>query len=722
MKTRTISLPALLIPVAITLAAAANTRAETGETHEHTNSLIDASSPYLLQHAHNPVNWYPWGTEALERARREDKPIFLSIGYAACHWCHVMERESFENETIARILNENFIAIKVDREERPDIDEIYMAATVAMTGRGGWPMSVFTTPDGKPFECGTYFPPESRGRRRGFRELCLEIARKWKTDRASLISNAGSLTQKVQRRKADPTGTDIVDRQTVARNADRIADSFDPVLGGRRSSGNKFPPTMAMEWMLREFATQRDVSKPYLIETVERTLTQMADGGIYDQLGGGIYRYSTDPRWFAPHFEKMLYDQATCSGVYLSAFQITQNPKYAETARSILDFCLSDMRSPDGGFYSSYNADSEGEEGKFYVWGKSELDALLGPTDAALFNEFYNVTARGNWHRGHNILFVTATDEAFAKRHNMSAEDWSARLSAMRETLLAARAKRVPPSLDDKILAEWNGMLITSLARAGRILDEPRYLDAASRAADFILDRMVVDGRLFRCYRGAKAYNPGFSTDYTNVIEALITLYETTFDRKWLTAAEQLNRVLIEHFHDDAKGGFFYTADDAEKLLVRSKNTRDGVVPSGNSTAALNLLRLAILLDRRDLRNLAEETMRSQSRLAQRGSLERMQWAILFYHGRPREIAIVGDPDEPATKKLIDEVYRHYLPNKVVALLRPSDSSGDDGLPLLKGKKLIDGKPAAYVCENFRCRLPVTSPQKLARELLEHDM
>ena len=687
--------------------------------HAHTNRLINSSSPYLLQHAHNPVDWYPWGQEAFERAKKEDKPIFLSIGYAACHWCHVMERESFENDEIAGILNDNFIAIKVDREERPDVDEVYMAATQAATGSGGWPMSVFMTPDREPFLCGTYFPPRGGGRRRGFRGLSLEIAQKWKDERGALLTDAQSLVNRVRASKRIVSGSSVVDRDTISQNIDKLPGRFDPDLGGFRSSRNKFPPTFAMELMLREFATQQHMSKPLLVEAVENTLDHMARGGIYDHIGGGICRYSTDPRWFAPHFEKMLYDQARVAGVYLSAYQLTADDTYARTARGILEYCLADLQDSGGAFYSSRDADSEGQEGKFYVWQKSEIDELLPPDDAALFCEYYSVKPRGNWHGGRNILHVTKPDPVFAADHDMNEEAWRERLAGMRKIIFDARQKRVQPALDDKILAEWNGLLITALARAHRILDEPRYGEAAARAADFILREMVKGGRLYRAHRRGKTHIPANAADYANMVEALITLYETTFEPKWLTAAEQLNDTMIKYFRDSAGGGFFYTADDAEKLLVRSKNTRDSVVPSANSTATHNLLRLAIHLHRPDLHKLAEETMQAMGRIASRGGLHRLQWALLFYHVPPKEIAIIGDPSLPATQALVAAVYRDYLPNKVVALATPEQAAKPDATPLIKLKTLVKNKPAAYVCRNYLCKKPTTTPDELAKLLFD---
>ena len=691
--------------------------AETPKTHKHTNHLIDAASPYLLQHAHNPVNWYPWGDEAFDKAVKEDKPIFLSIGYAACHWCHVMERESFENEVVAAVLNEHFVAIKVDREERPDVDEIYMSATVAMSGRGGWPMSVFMTPDRKPFVCGTYYPPNDRRGRRGFRGLCLDIANQWANDRAKLLSDASSLVTKVRRRKTIGHSDQLVPRATLSRNVDRMAGRFDLVLGGRRTSGNKFPPTMALELMMREFATQRLASKPELLAPVETTLTQMYRGGIYDHLGGGICRYSTDPRWFAPHFEKMLYDQGTVSGVYLSAFQLTGNQLYGDVARGILDYCIEDLQSPEGGFYSSRDADSEGEEGKFYTWRYSEIMNILSPEDAALFNDYYNVKRGGNWHGGVNILHLKTSDEEFARKHGLSIEDWRGKRDKLRSTMFMHREVRVHPGLDDKILVEWNGLIINNLARAYRIFNEPKYRDAAVRATDFILREMVRDGRIFRAHRKGTTHIVGYASDYTNLVEALITLYETTFELRWLKEAERLNDSFIKHFADKDAGGFFYTADDGEELLVRSKNLRDSVVPSGNSTAILNCLRLAILLDRKDLRDVAEATLRMVGLVTSRGALERAQWGILFHLEHPREIAIIGDPASPDTQALIAEVYRQYIPNKIVMHTTPEEAAKPDALPLLRRKTLVRGKPGAYVCRNYRCGKPVNSPAELAKQL-----
>ncbi|MHC5109910.1 MAG: thioredoxin domain-containing protein [Planctomycetota bacterium] len=710
-----------MIPISIAFVllvggSAARARSDDAKPR-HTNRLIDASSPYLLQHAHNPVDWYPWSEEAFAKAVAEDKPVFLSIGYAACHWCHVMERESFENEEIAAVLNENFVCIKVDREERPDIDELYMAATQAATGRGGWPMSVFMTPQRKPFLCGTYFPPETRGGRRGFRSICVEIVDKWKNSRRSLLDDAQSLLGKVRRNKRIVAATVMIDRNTLSRNVDRIARGFDEQQGGRRSRRNKFPPTMAMELMLREYATQPEVSKPELVELVDLTLTRMARGGIFDHLGGGICRYSTDPRWFAPHFEKMLYDQGTVSGVYLSAYQLTKKPLFAQTARSILDYCLADLQDEGGGFYSSRDADSEGEEGKFYVWTQDELLEILGAADGRLFCAYYNVRPGGNWHHGQNILHITDETDVFAERHGMTADEWSTKIAALNQKVFQARENRVHPGLDDKILTEWNALLINSLARAYRILGDERYRVAAEKAAGFIQDNMVIDGRLYRAHRNGKTYVRGNAADYANLIEALITLYETTGNERWLDAAVAQSEKFIELFEDRRDGGFFYTAHDAEKLIVRSKNTRDGVVPSCNSTAAMNFQRLAVMLDKSEWQQLAEQAMVSLGSRLANGTLERMAWSALFHFVPPKEIAIIGAADDPHKESLINQVYADYLPNKVVMIATPDAAAKEDAVPLLRRKTLVDGKAGAYVCRDYKCGLPVNAPEKLARQL-----
>ncbi len=693
--------------------------------HAHTNALIHATSPYLLQHAHNPVNWYPWGEEALSKARAEDKPIFLSIGYSACHWCHVMERESFENEEIARFLNEHFVSIKVDREERPDLDEIYMSATmIANQGQGGWPMSVFLRPDLKPFFAGTYFPPESRYGRPGFLQLLQYLARLWESDRGKIDQGAEALTSAVLEQARVAPGEHEITREVVSPTAALLARHFDRQKGGMLSGGtNKFPPSTAMGLMLREHARTAAAGKPNadLLYVVELTLDRMSRGGIYDHLGGGIARYSTDPDWLVPHFEKMLYDQAQVAGIYLDAFQATGNSRWADVARDILDYVLADLQSPEGGFYSARDADSEGVEGKYYVWSWSELRQLLGEPDVKLFASYYDCSEAGNW-EGNNILHLARLPEETAKVYALSVEALEARIEPMREKLRAVRAKRVPPGLDDKILCDWNGLMISSLARGAAILDEQRYAEAAAKAADFILARMSREGRLLRAYRGGKAHTPGYLTDYAFLIEGLLHLYEATFDPRWLESARALNEKVIRHFHDQKEGGFFFIADDAEQLLVRTKDAGDGAIPSGNSVQLLNLARLALIYDRADWREKSEQTLRTfaEAITTRAGGYDRLLWAVDFVRGEPHEIVIVGAANDPGARALLAEVRRRFLPNSVVMAVNPTDAAQAalaERIPLLRGKTLIDGRPAAYVCRNYACRAPVTTPADLAKQL-----
>lgn len=693
---------------------------------KHTNRLINATSPYLLQHAHNPVDWHEWGPESLARAKDENKPIFLSIGYSACHWCHVMERECFENEEIAAVMNEHFVCIKVDREERPDLDDIYMSATQALTRSGGWPMSVWLTPDLRPFYAGTYFPPESRYGRPGFKDVLLFLHDAWENKHEQVVEQADTLTDAVRQITTAEMGASTLDLTVVSGAAEAIARQFDAHRGGVISGGtNKFPPSMAMNLMLRAYDRSVAEGKPntLLLERVETTLENMAYGGIYDQLGGGIARYSTDPDWLAPHFEKMLYDQALVSDIYLDAYRLTKKPLYAETARSILDFVIADLQSPEGGYYSARDADSEGEEGKFYVWSKSEIERVLGE-DAQLFCEYYDVSDGGNW-EGHNILNVPNEPEVVAKKLGLPLDELKHRLARARAALLAHRAQRVPPFRDDKVLAAWNGLMIASMAKASRVLNEPVYADSAIRAADFVLSKMTDEKkRLLRTYREKRAHTPGYLDDYAFMIDASLTLFETTMDRKWLDAAEQLNAVLMRHYRDEA-GGFFFTADDAETVLVRMKSASDNAVPSGNSVQAMNLLRLGVLLDRPELTREAEKLLTIFGDKARKMpfSSERLLAAADCLYRRPKEVAIVcvkasrTDADE-----MIDAVWQHYVPNFVIALrIEDEETSGtnDAGMiPLLRDKSAIDKKATAYVCENYACQAPTTDIHKLKEAVL----
>ncbi|MBP7934966.1 MAG: thioredoxin domain-containing protein [Phycisphaerae bacterium] len=690
----------------------------------HTNRLIRATSPYLLQHAHNPVDWYPWGSEAFEKAIREDKPVFLSIGYAACHWCHVMERESFEDEKTAEILNRHFVAVKVDREERPDLDDIYMNATVLYNrGQGGWPMSVFLTPDKRPFFAGTYFPPDNRYGRPGFVQVLQAIARFWKEDRPRVWSSADALTDAVARFSAPSAGGGELPSDILTKTTDQLARVFDPVTGGIASEANKFPPSMAMGIMLREYHRTLESGRPRreLLDLVELTLHHMGHGGIYDHLGGGIARYSTDPYWLVPHFEKMLYDQALVSGIYLEAFQVTRKAWYAQLAADLLDYVLTDLRSPEGGFYSSRDADSEGGEGRYYVWTKPEVMAVLGNPVGELFCAFYDVTDQGNW-EGRSILNVPRSEETVARAHGLKVETLKDILAEARARLLAARGRRVPPALDDKILTGWNGLMIASLARGGRILGERRDTVAAAQAADFILTSMRENGRLMRTYRKGTAHTGGYLDDYAFFIEGLIELYESTFEKRWLDESVRLVDLMIDHFWDDANGAFFYTADDAERLIVRSKDSRDHATPSGNSVALMDLLRLAALLDRRDLRVKADRTIRAFAGAVTESPLSfaRFLAGVAAAGSAPSEVAIVGSPNQTETRSLIHAVHEVYDPWRIVALLDPEDpdaAAWQDRIPLLQGKTRIQGRGAVYVCRNHTCRRPATDVETLRSEL-----
>ena len=685
--------------------------------HKHTNRLIKATSPYLLQHAHNPVDWCEWGEEALKRAAEEDKPVFLSIGYSACHWCHVMEHESFESEEVAAMLNEHFVCIKVDREERPDVDEVYMAYTQATTRHGGWPMSVMMTSDGTPFFAGTYFPKAQ------FLQLLDSIATTWHMDRDKIVGGTNNARDFFARWAADPApAAGVIPREAVSAAATQIAGYFDRTKGGMQGGSNKFPPSMAMDLMLRVYRNTGDAG---LFEAVEVTLDHMARGGIYDHVGGGICRYSTDPDWLVPHFEKMLYDQGLVSAIYLDAFQVARKPLYGRIAADIFDYVIADLQSPEGGFYSTRDADSGGFEGAFYLWTVEEINGLLGPEDGPLFCEYYDVTQRGNWFedRGHapagpkNILHIVAPPESFAKAHDMSLEAFEARVLTWHDKLRPVRAKRVAPGLDDKILTGWNGLMIASLAKGARVLDKPAYADAAARAARFVLDNLRRDGRLLRTCRNGEARLTGYLNDYAFFVEGLLNLYEATFDRAWLDEAVKLTDLSIEHYYDKNGGAFYFTADDGEKLIARSKQPHDGAIPAGNSVHAMNLLRLAVLFDRKDYREKAESIFRAVAGDMGRspGAFERLFCAVDFYHDRVKEIAIIGDPKAPETASLLRAVYDRYLPNKLV--VSAPDAEPDSTMPLLKGKTRKQGKATAYVCENYRCQLPVTSVEALVKQL-----
>ena len=683
---------------------------------QHTNRLAAETSPYLLQHANNPVDWYPWGAEAFGRARQQDKPIFLSIGYSTCHWCHVMERESFEDDATAELLNAHFVAIKVDREQRPDVDDTYMKAVQMMTGSGGWPLSVFLTPDGKPFYGGTYFPPTSRYGRPGFKDLLRGIAEAWTERRGELLASSEKVTE-LLRERADGAPGQTLSPDVLDEAFETLSSHFDETYGGF-GGAPKFPqPTTLMALLHTWHRTRR----PRALEMVEATLDAMARGGIHDHLAGGFHRYSTDARWLVPHFEKMLYDQALVSRIYLDAYQLTGKPLYARAAREIFDYVIEDLQSPGGGFYSTRDADSEGEEGKFYVWTKDEIVAALGERDGELFCAYYNVIDGGNWQDSHspgvvkNILHVTDDLETVARDKGVEPNELGERLAAGRTKLRELRDKRVPPGLDDKILVEWNGMMIASLARGGAVLGEEKYTAAATRAAEFVLKNQYRDGHLLRAWRDGRTLGTAFLTDYAWMIEALIELYEATFERRWLDRAMELNGVVTERFWDDAGGGFFFTADDHETLIARSKDVRDAATPSGNSVQLMNLLRLAVITGDEQPRKMAERTI---SHFAGHvvnapGTSERFLAAVEFALAGPLELVVVGDPTDERTRELLRTIRTTYMPNRVIVLVNPAEADANLTLPLTKGRELVSGGPAVYVCRDYTCAQPVTTPAEL---------
>ena len=694
------------------------------------NRLCHATSPYLRQHAHQPVDWYPWGPEALDRARRENKPIFLSIGYAACHWCHVMARESFDNPDIAALLNREFVNIKVDREERPDLDEIYMQATLILNeGQGGWPMSVWLTPDLQPFFAGTYFPPLPRYGRPGFRQLCEKIADAWRQHQSEIVGHAMELADAIRKTLVArrPVG-ETLSLATVDEAAERLAAAFDKTSGGLISGGtNKFPPSMAIDLMLRSAVRRAPGSarRLQLLQLVDLTLTHMAQGGIYDQLGGGFHRYSTDVEWHVPHFEKMLYDQALVSRCYLDAYQLTQKPLYARIARETLDYVLTDLAAPTGGFYSSRDADSEGVEGRYYVWTRAEVLEVLGPDCGDKFCACFDISPSGNWQDPHDpgaaksVPRLLRDEECCARLYGISVEALRTRLAHAREKLLAARARRSPPPLDDKILCEWNGLMISTLARAAGVLDEPGYVAAARRAADYLLTSHWRNGRLVRASRGDQVTDTAFLTDYACLCEGLIDLYEATFERRWLDKAAYLNALALELFWDPLEGGFFFTAHDHEPLIARSRDVRDNATPSGNSVQLMNLLRLSALLGDARLRELAERMMQTFAAdvLQSPWSAERFLAGVDFACASPVEIAIVGNPADPRTQALLRHVRHSYLPNRVLVLHNPDDPDQSIPSPLLAGRTTVDNQPTAYVCRGGACKRPATTPEELAAQL-----
>ena len=690
------------------------------------NRLAAEASPYLLQHAENPVDWYPWGEAALAKARAENKLIFLSIGYAACHWCHVMEHESFEDAEVAAALNRDFVAVKVDREERPDLDEIYMSATMLFTGgHGGWPMSVFLAPDLRPVYAGTYFPKDNAYGRPGFKTLLRLIHEKWRREGDALLADASRVVDAVKRIHTAGEAGGLPDKEHVAAAADAVYRAFDLTLGGIAAGANKFPQSLSMDLLLHAFDATGDARYR---DAVEITLERIANGGIYDHLGGGLHRYATDPKWLVPHFEKMLYDQALVASIFIDAYRAATVPRrkrlFADRARGICDYVLRDLTSPQGAFYSSEDADSEGLEGKFYIWTRDEIREVLGEPAARVFAAHYDVSEYGNWlHPGDahvpagpkNILQIVRSAEVCAKLDGVEPERIEASLAASRAKLLAVRGRRVRPGLDDKILTGWNGLMITALAKAAAVLQEPAYGEAGARAARFLLSAVRRDGRLLAGYGKGAARLTAYSTDYAFLIEGLTALYEWNGDPAFLQEAQALTDTLTAFYWDAPAGGFFFTASDHEKLLLRPKTAHDGAVPSANSTMAMQLQKLAVLLGRGDYKQKAEQILRvfADASLRSVFQQERLLCALDARQRGLDEIAVAGEPDDPRTQSLLAKVHAAYRPNKVVARTVPKSAEAAVRIPLLEGRTTVSGAPAAYVCRDYVCRRPVTDPGEL---------
>ncbi|MDZ7401131.1 MAG: thioredoxin domain-containing protein [candidate division KSB1 bacterium] len=684
---------------------------------KHTNHLIHETSPYLLQHAHNLVNWYPWGEEALQLARKLDRPIFLSIGYSACHWCHVMAHESFENEAIAKILNDYFISIKVDREERPDLDEIYMTAVQLMTGSGGWPLSVWLTPDLEPFYGGTYFPPEDRWGRVGFRKILLQIAQIWQQRRGDVVSSARQITASLKQIN-EVQSVDFQLDQSLWHSAFKSAEQrFDERYGGF-GSAPKFPMAMELSFLLRYYF---HTGQKRALAMVEKSLQEMANGGIFDHLGGGFHRYSTDERWLVPHFEKMLYDNALLAITYLEAYQLTRNVDYKETASATLDYVLREMTSPEGGFYSSQDADSEGEEGKFYVWHKSDIEAILGKEDAKLFCDIYDVSDHGNW-EGKNILHLRRSLEGAAREYGISLSVLKDRLAKARWQLFAVRSQRVPPATDDKILTDWNSLMISACCKGYQILGDPKYLTAAQKAVDFLLEKLYIDRRILKTYRNGKSHLNGYLSDYAFMVAALIDLYESNFEWKYLSQAIEINEIMLQKFWDEQSGGFYFTPDDHERLIVRTRNAHDNAVPAGNSVAVHNLLKLSQFTGDFKLKQQAERTLKLFASQMQRSpsGFSVLLCSLDYFWGKPKEIVIAGDRDADPTKAMIEAVHQHYLPNKILAYADPELANKETILPVMDGKVSQDGQAKIFVCENYACQSPFSDLKDFYNLLSDH--
>jgi uncharacterized protein YyaL (SSP411 family) len=724
---------------------------------EHTNRLAQEKSPYLLQHAHNPVDWYPWGEEAFAKARRENKPIFLSIGYSTCHWCHVMAHESFENGEVAAMMNREFINIKVDREERPDVDRVYMTFVQATTGSGGWPMSVWLTPELKPFVGGTYFPPEERYGQPAFKKVLERIATAWKEDHDKIVEQGSKIVEALRESQSAAPGEATIDGSVLDAAYKQFDRGYDPKEGGF-GNAPKFPRPVSLNFLTRFYARDpKSNAGKQALDMALFTLCKMAAGGVHDHIGGGFHRYSVDRYWHVPHFEKMLYDQAQLAIAYLDAFQITRDSQYESIARDILDYVARDMRSTEGGFFSAEDADSrvpvaaisdrrsepdvdaqrsplhKTAEGAFYVWTKKEIDDALGDA-AEVFDFHYGVQAHGNApeasnphdeFRGKNILIARHTIADTSRHFTKSEAEITKALAQSREKLFAIRAQRPRPHLDDKIISAWNGLMISAYARGAQVLDDPRYLEVATRAANFVRSALYDSSQriLYRSYRESRSNIEGFADDYAFVIQGLLDLYEASFDVEWLKFAMQLQEIQDRLFYDEKNGGYFSNSGRDQSVFVQMKDDNDGAEPAASSVAALNLLRLSQIYDDPKIAERAKKTVDAFATILSQfpSGMPQMVVAVANSLGKPRQIVIAGNRNSSETKALLKEFHRHFLPNAVVTL-----ADGNEGQKYLgernaaiRAMSLVEGKPAAYVCENFTCKTPVTDPKALAELLSE---
>lgn len=685
------------------------------------NRLVFESSPYLLQHAANPVDWYPWSEEAFQRAKELDKPVFLSIGYTTCHWCHVMEHESFENDEVADLMNDAFVSVKVDREERPDIDNVYMEVTQMMNNRGGWPMTVIMTPEKKPFFSGTYFPKTSRGRRIGMMELIPRIQDAWSNSRDSLITDASNITRRLQRNQTNRTSGGEISTNVVSQAYNAFSNRYDDKQGGF-GSAPKFPKAHDYSFLIKYW---KQTGTSHALAMAEHSLKFMRNGGMYDQVGFGFHRYSTDARWLVPHFEKMLYDQAILVQAYLDAYQATGDSYYSTVAEEILDYVLRDMTSPEGGFYSAEDADSEGEEGKFYVWNVNELVDILGEDDANFYQKVFNIRTGGNWNEGYrhktNIPHLTENISQLAKQFGMSETEIAEKNEIIRIKLFNVRENRIHPQKDDKILTDWNGLMIAAMARAGAVLNNEKYSDAAVKAIDFLLQNLMKkDGSLMKRHRNGVSGLTGVLDDYAFTIWALIELYEMNYDEKYLEIAMDLSEYQIDQFWDFDNHGFYFSATSGEQLLVRSKEVYDGAIPSGNSVSAFNFIRLARITSRPDFEDIAFQIINAFAGQLNRGSsgYSMMMQAADFAFGPSFEVLVFGDEKQADTQKMLEDIQSIFMPNRVMVFGKSGSETLKNIIPFVGYyQPAKDDKPLVYVCQNFSCKLPTSDFEVVKQQL-----